>query len=194
MTPNQKKILSYIETYSTKHGYAPSQREIMQYMKLKSPGTIAQYIKALKAGGHLVSSQTARGLELNQTIDAIALPLLGKVAAGFPIEAVETRDTLEVPRSMVRSGEHIALRVSGSSMIEDAILDGDFVVIRKQATAHNGETVVALLENEATIKRFYQKQNAIELHPANPQYPVIHVPKPKDFRILGVLVGVIRKL
>ncbi|HTL12947.1 MAG TPA: transcriptional repressor LexA [Bdellovibrionota bacterium] len=141
----------------------------------------------------------------------IELPLVGKVAAGRPIEAVQRQETLEVPLSLLGrtqlgadglpTVEHMVLKIQGDSMIEDGILDGDFVIVRKQGTAHNGQTVVALVNNEATIKRFYRKGPRVELHAANPNYDPILVESLTegsvgipDFRIEGVLVGVIRRV
>ena len=119
-------------------------------------------------------------------------PLLGRVAAGKPIEAVEDVDVIEVPPSMIGSGNHFVLQVKGFSMLEDGILDGDFVVIRKQSTAENGETVVALINNEATLKRYYRRGDRIELRPAHEGMESIWVSK-GDLRLEGKVVGVIRK-
>ncbi len=128
---------------------------------------------------------------------AVPLPLVGRVAAGYPIEAIATQETLDVPASMIKGGNNFVLRVNGSSMIEDGILDGDFVVIRKQDSAAQGQTVVALIGNEATIKRYYRRGNKIELHPANPAYePLIidSMVESTEFKIEGVLIGVIRRI
>jgi repressor LexA len=122
----------------------------------------------------------------------VELPLVGTVAAGRPIEAIETADTIEVPPSMVGRGENFALRVRGDSMVGDGILDGDFVVVRKQASADSGQTVVALIGNEATVKRLVRKDGRIELHPANPAMAPILVENAEELRIEGVVVGVLR--
>jgi repressor LexA len=113
------------------------------------------------------------------------------VAAGKPIEAVEDVDVIEVPPSMARDGDHFVLQVKGDSMTEDGIMDGDFVVVRKQATALNGETVVALIDNEATVKKYYQKEDRVELRPAHKDMEPITV-KEGDLRIEGKVVGVVR--
>lgn len=125
---------------------------------------------------------------------AIPLPLLGRVAAGRPIEAVQHEETIEVPPSMIKTGAHFVLKVNGDSMIEQGILDGDFVVIKKQVTANNGQTVVALIDNGATIKKYICRSGSIELHPANSAYKPIIVGAESDFRIEGILVGVVRVL
>jgi repressor LexA len=120
------------------------------------------------------------------------LPLVGFVAAGKPIEAIATPGSIEVPPSMVGPGENFVLRVQGDSMIGDGILDGDYIVVRKQGHADNGQTVVALLRGEATVKRMLYRDNRIELHPANPSMQPIIIEDEEDFRVEGVVVGVIR--
>jgi repressor LexA len=118
--------------------------------------------------------------------------MAGMVAAGRPIEAIETPGTIEVPASMVGPGENFVLRVKGDSMVGDGILDGDYVVVRKQSTAESGKTVVALIHGEATVKRLQCRGRRIELHPANPTIAPIVVEDEESFRIEGVVVGVIR--
>jgi repressor LexA len=116
---------------------------------------------------------------------------LGTVAAGKPIEAVEVVNAIEVPPSMAENGDHFVLQVRGDSMKEDGILDGDFVVVRKQPIAENGETVVALINNEATVKKYYKKKDHVELRPAHTEMVPIRV-KEGDLRIEGKVVGVMR--
>ncbi len=120
------------------------------------------------------------------------IPMAGVVAAGLPIEPVTQSEWIEVPTGMVRSGETFALRVKGESMIEVGILPGDLVVVRKQPTAHNGQTVVALVNREATIKTYFKTSSHVELHPANATMKPILVTSADEFSIEGVLVGVIR--
>jgi repressor LexA len=227
LTPKQKQVLDYIQGYQKEHGYAPSQQEIAKHFGFSSLGTIQHYLNQLRSLGLLEKSWNARrGLSVpvkkvegelrspTHVMTAVPpspvpgegegvapqcfLPLLGKVAAGLPIEAVANMGHVEVPASLLgRSGEHFVLQVQGDSMIGDGILDGDFVVIRQQSMAENGETVVALVDNEATIKRYYRTRDKIELRAANPSYPSIQVDLSKDFaprfRIEGVLAGLIRK-
>ena len=152
------------------------------------------YLVRLQQEGFLAKDWNARrGLRVvRPKAAALELPLAGTVAAGKPIEAVETPDTVEVPPSMVGPGENFVLRVQGDSMIGDGILDGDLVVVRKQAMAENGQTVVALIRGEATVKSFYRKGKRVELHPANPAMEPILVEDEESFRIEGVVVGVIR--
>lgn len=194
LTPKQKKILDFIEAYTDKEGYSPSQQEIARAFGYSSLGTVQNYLVRLEREGFLSKDWNAkRGMRvIRPKGNSIELPLAGTVAAGKPIEAVETPDTIEVPPSMVGPGENFVLLVQGDSMIEDGILDGDYVVVRKQASAENGQTVVALIREEATVKRLHRKEQRIELHPANPSMQPIVVEPEENFRIEGVVVGVIR--
>ena len=194
LTPKQKKVLDFIEQHIAREGYPPAQQEIARAFGFRSLGTVQNYLVRLEREGVLSREWNARrGLRLRSgAARSVELPLAGTVAAGAPIEAIETRDTIEVPPSMVGRGENFVLRVRGNSMIGDGILDGDFVVVRKQATADNGQTVVALLDNEATVKRLVRREGRIELHPANPTMAPIAVEDEEKLRIEGVVVGVIR--
>jgi len=194
VTPKQKKILDFIRSHTEREGYPPSQQEIARAFGFRSLGTVQNYLVRLEREGLLSRQWNARrGMRvLSPDKRGMELPLAGTVAAGRPIEAVETPDTIEVPASMVGPGENFVLRVQGDSMIGDGILDGDFVVVRKQAAAENGQTVVALIRGEATVKRFQRKGERIELHPANPAMEPIVVEGEESFRIEGVVVGVIR--
>ncbi len=220
LTPKQKRLLDFIGEFLGRNGYAPSQHEIAAHFGYSSLGTVQNFLVRLERGGHLRKEWNGkRAIEIplreapappnfpmrgssSQAIrnHEVELPLLGRVAAGRPIEAVETRETIEVPPSMVRegtSGGFFVLQVSGDSMIDDGILDGDYVVIQKQEIADDGETVVALIDNEATIKRLRRRREGgrerVELHPANPNYAPIKVSPDREFRIEGVFAGLIRK-
>jgi repressor LexA len=194
LTPKQKNILDFIQAYADREGYPPSQQEIARTFGFRSLGTVQNYLVRLEREGLLSRDWNARrGLRvLRPKLNALELPLVGTVAAGKPIEAIETPDSIEVPASMVGPGENFVLRVRGDSMVGDGILDGDFVVVRKQATADSGQTVVALIRGEATVKRLQRKGQRIELHPANPAMAPIVVEDEESFRIEGVVVGVIR--
>jgi repressor LexA len=205
LTPKQKEILDFISAFGNEQGYAPSQQEIARHFGFKSLGTVQNYLVRLERAGALQKTWNARrSLSVvppqpssTATLSgnsSLTLPLLGRVAAGRPIEAIDAHDTVEVPPSMIQKGEHFALKVVGQSMIEDGILDGDLVVVKKQKHAENGQTVVALLDNEATVKRYYKKGDAVELHPANPAYRPIVIQSIVEFSIEGVVVGVIRVL
>jgi len=198
LTPKQKKLLDFMIEYTRDHGYAPSQSEVAKHFKFKSLGTVQNYLVRLERQGLLKKDWNAkRGIEVirpEPLAEAVQLPLVGRVAAGRPIEAIQTHDHIEVPASMLRSGVHFVLKVKGDSMIDDGILEGDFVIIRKQAVAQNGQTVVALIDNEATIKKYYHHQGKVELHPANAHYkPLVIVEDTSDFKIEGVFVGLIRR-
>lgn len=129
---------------------------------------------------------------IKQLMSAQQLPMLGLVAAGRPIETVPQSESVDVPASMIRKGETFVLRVKGDSMQEDGILSGDLVVVHKQTTARNGQTVVALINQEATIKKYYAKSGRIELHPANATMGPILVNPEEEFAIEGLVIGVIR--
>jgi repressor LexA len=194
LTPKQKKILDFIEDSTTHEGFPPSQQEIATAFGFRSLGTVQNYLVRLEREGFLVKDWNARrGMRvLRPKGTGFVLPLAGTVAAGKPIEALETSDTIEVPSSLAGQGRNFVLRIQGHSMVGDGILDGDYVVVRKQANADSGQTVVALIRGEATVKRFYRRGKRIELHPANPAMSPILVEDEESFRIEGVVVGVIR--
>ncbi len=200
LTPKQKEVHDFISGFTAEKGYAPSQQEIARHFGFKSLGTVQNYLVRLERQGLLRKTWNARRgakvVRAQSATEAVPLPLLGRVAAGRPIEAIQTMETLEVPSSMLKSGDHFVLRITGDSMIEDGILDGDYVVIRQQSFATNGQTVVALIRNEATIKRFYRKGGKVELRPANAKYQPLVVESlvEGDFKIEGVMVGLIRRL
>ena len=123
------------------------------------------------------------------------IPLEGYVAAGRLTEAIQNREYIEVTPDLVKSNQDMfALQVRGDSMIEDCIMDGDLVIVKRQPTARNGQTIIAMVDGDATLKRYYKRTNSIELHPANPNYAIIHVAPTANFQILGVVTNVIRKL
>lgn len=197
LTPKQQQVLRFIEDYQRRQGCAPSQQEIARAFGFRSLGTVQNYLVRLEREGCLARDWNARrGLRLTPPSRPAGreLRLAGTVAAGRPIEAVEVPDHIEVPSWMAGDGGNFVLRVRGDSMVGDGILDGDLVVVRKQATAENGQTVVALLGNEATVKRLVKRDGRIELHPANPVMTPIEVAAADSFRIEGVVVGVIRHL
>jgi repressor LexA len=202
LTPKQKEILDFITSFRAERGYAPSQWEIAKHFGFKSLGTVQNYLVRLEREGALQKTWNARrGVQVlhnhggsSQQSSAVPVPLVGRVAAGRPVEAIRSDESLDVPASMLGAGaQHFVLKVKGDSMIEDGILDGDYVIVRKQETAVNGQTVVALIGgNEATIKRFQKRGDRIELIAANPNYKPIVV-EGGEFKIEGILVGVLRK-
>ncbi|HKL26046.1 MAG TPA: transcriptional repressor LexA [Desulfuromonadales bacterium] len=194
LTPKQKKILDFIQSFADRQGYPPSQQEIADTFGFRSLGTVQNYLVRLEREGVLRKEWNARrGMRvLRPGRTGAELPLAGLVAAGKPIEAIENPDTIDVPASMLGDGKNFVLRISGDSMVGEGILDGDYVVVRKQAAAENGQVVVAIVGNEATVKRFFRKNGRIELQPANPAMTPILVEDPDSFRVEGVVVGVIR--
>ena len=210
LTPKQKALLDFIQQFEQEQGYAPSQQEIAKHFGFNSLGTVQNYLVRLQRQGLLKKTWNARrSVSLTATakrknvppqpirMSAASLPLLGRVAAGKPIEAIENAESLEVPPTMLSKGEQFVLKVVGDSMVDDGILNGDFIVVQKQAQATNGQTVVALINNEATVKRYYRLGQRVELHPANPNYEPLVIESlvdSPDFRIEGIVTGVIRHL
>ena len=196
LTKKQKAFLEYISNYSQEWGQAPSFDEICSHFGFSSYNTVTTYLKTLERKGYVrrpAEKNRKRAIEVISPVETkrFEFPLIGRVAAGKPIEAIEDINVVEVPPSMIGRGDHFVLQVKGSSMEDDGIIDGDFVVIRKQSTAENGETVVAVIDNEATLKRYYRSGNYIELRPAHRGMESIRVEK-GDFRIEGIVVGVLR--
>jgi len=195
LTPKQQRLLSFVQEYAEAKGYAPTQWEIAHRFKLKSLGSVQNYLKALESKGYLSKAWNGkRAIRVNACgANAVTIPLAGVVAAGSPIEAIERSETLEVPASLLRGGDNFALKVRGESMIDDGIREDDIVIVRRQAIAENGQTVVAMIDGEATVKRFYKRSQHVELRPANEKMQPILVERCRGFQILGVVVGLIRK-
>jgi repressor LexA len=196
LTEKQKAFLGYISHYVEDWGRSPSFEEICSHFGFTSYNTVTTYLKALERKGYIrlpPKKNQKRGIKVISPVETkrFEFPLLGQVAAGRPIEAVEDVDVIEVPPSMIGQGDHFVLQVKGDSMKDDGIFDGDFIVIRKQPVAENGEMVVALINNEATVKRFYKRKQYVELRPAHTGMEPIIV-KQEDLRIEGKIVGVIR--
>ena len=170
----QEKILAFIKQEVREKGYPPSVREICEAVSLKSTSTVHGHLQRLEKKGLLHRDEMkpraieVLGEEEPETPPVVTVPLLGEVAAGVPIPAEqEYLEMLPLPESFVGSGEHFILNVRGSSMIDIGILDGDMVVVRRQETADNGEIVVAMIDGEATVKRFYRENGGFRLQPEN---------------------------
>jgi repressor LexA len=195
LTNTQREIYDFIKSKIESRGYGPTVREIGLHFDIKSPNGVMCHLKALEKKGFIErEGWSARAIKLVGYNPAAAaeLPLLGSVAAGTPIAVAEIDEKLNFT-DLFGGEEHFALRVKGQSMIEDHIDDGDFVVIRRQEDASNGERVVAMIDNEVTLKKFYREKNRIRLDPANGTMKPIYVDESQDTKILGVLVGVLRK-
>ena len=198
LTRRQKEVWDYLEDYIATHGYAPTLEEIGAHFGLSSLATVHKHLINLERKGAINRKwNLSRAIEIappEKTFKAVELPLLGRVAAGAPIEAIETNDTLTIPENFIRRPRNaFALRVQGESMVGEGILDGDYIVVEKRPAADNGETVVAVMNGEATVKKFYRERTGkIRLQPANPQMEPIVV-KEKELEIRGVVVAVLRK-
>jgi repressor LexA len=193
LTKRQKEILNFIQQFIESHDYAPSYREIAEHFQLGSVATVADHLENLEGKGFLTKSlNEARSLQLTPRWDdrSFEIPLMGLVAAGYPIEAIRTNETIDIPRDMM--GKNVfALKVRGESMIEDGIFDGDYIIIEQTDNPRNGEIVVALVDNEnATLKRFYREKDRIRLQPANSNFNPIYS---KKVMVQGRVKGVIRK-
>jgi repressor LexA len=194
LTPKQKNVLEFLQRFIQENGYSPSYQEIADAFNLSSRSTAQKYVERLRDAGFLeTDANSKRSVSLKQS--GIHLPLLGKVAAGQPIEYHLHQEFVEVPSSFVRiDHEHFCLMVAGDSMIEAGILDGDYAVIRKQDHADDGTIIVASVEGQATLKRLQRKRNRVELHAANPKYAPLVIMPPVQLRIEGILTGVLRNL
>jgi repressor LexA len=197
LTKRQREILDYLNDFIQHNGYAPSLEEIGKRFNLSSLATVHKHLTNLQDKGFIKRAwNRSRSVELVPTRlggRAVELPLLGYVAAGAPIEAVAGTETISVPEEMVSRRETYVLRVRGSSMIDEQIRDGDFVIVEDRKSAENGEMVIALVGgNDVTLKKFYREPNQIRLQPANPAMTPIMVP-PDQVQIQGVVVGVLRR-
>ena len=202
LTPRQQEILTYIKKYSAMHGYPPSIREICAGVGLSSPATVFVHIKNLEKNGFIKSTNNKfRTIELlvdneylEKNEDVIKVPLLGKITAGNPITAIEQPDEyFYLPASLMpKSGEVFTLHVSGESMINKGIYDNDYVIVKRQNDAKNGDIVVAMTdENEVTLKTFYKEKDHIRLQPENDTMEPLIFP---NITILGKAIGMYRKI
>jgi repressor LexA len=197
LTKRQREILDFLNDFIQQHGYAPSLEEIGKRFNLSSLATVHKHLTNLQDKGFIKRAwNRSRSVELVPTRmggRAVELPLLGYVAAGMPIEAVAGSETLAVPEEMVGRRDTYALRVRGSSMIDEQIRDGDFVIVEDRKTAENGEMVIALLGGaDVTLKKFYRENGQVRLQPANPTMAPIVVAA-EHVQIQGVVVGVLRR-
>ncbi len=197
LTKRQREILDYVESFIDTYGYSPSFEEIADHFNYSSLATVHEHLSNLEAKGLLRKNYNkSRSLEVVRSEGALALelPLLGTVAAGLPIEAIQEQETISVPHDMLRSGNNYVLRVKGNSMVDEQIRDGDYIIVNSRQTAENGEMVVALINGEsATVKKFFrERQGRIRLQPANPTMkPMIY--DADEVQIQGIVIAVIRK-
>jgi repressor LexA len=197
LTPRQKEIADFIRRYRSKNGVSPTQREICEDFGYSSFGTLQKHIRLLLEKGVLVRDWNKRRslalAEEDRPAGAVEIPLAGRIAAGQPIEVEPEGESVAVPEALTRKGQNYVLRVTGHSMIDDGIHDGDFVVVNRREKAANGEMVAALVNGEATLKRFYNEGNGrIRLQPANDRMAPIYAAE-GDVKVQGVVVGLMRK-
>jgi repressor LexA len=197
LTKRQRQVYDYIRTFVADHGYSPSLEEIGAHFGLSSVATVHKHVQHLVDKGFLKKAwNRSRSVEpmAEAAAPSVSLPLLGSVAAGAPIEAIEVHETFDVPPDLVSSRtQNYVLRVRGDSMIEDQIRDGDYVVIESRSEARAGETVVALIRGEeATLKRYRPSGATVVLEPANASMQPIEVPA-AELEIRGVVRGLVRK-
>jgi len=197
ITARQRRVLDFIKNYLEVNREAPTIAEIGKEFGMSSSASAHNVVSILEKEGFIRRiPNVSRGIELVQQSaeEKYEIPLLGIVAAGSPIEAVLNYETVSIPRDMMSDGRMFALRVRGDSMIDEQIRDNDFIILKSQPTAENGQTVVALIDgSDATVKRFFGNRNQVRLEPANPNYEPIVIRPPQRVQIQGVVVGVIRK-
>jgi len=196
VTPRQLEILKYIRAFRIRNGYSPTMQEIGDHLDLTKV-TVFEHVAALERKGLLLRGEKhkARSLQVSDALEfsdesAVRMPLVGQIAAGMPLEAIEDSQSLDLTELFPHSADTFALRVVGDSMIDEQIREGDYVICRQTSSARNGETVVALLpDGEATLKKFYREKKGYRLQPANDAYDPIYA---DNVEIQGVVVGVVR--
>lgn len=195
LTEKQQAVYDYIKRFIGERGMAPSYEEIRKAFRFQSYNSVQKYLKRLEEKGYIKSpwGNRKRALELTDPgpMQRI-IPLLGRVAAGRPIEVVQTSDTVEVPETLLRGDDHFALKVVGDSMVDDGIREGDIIIVKRQRDARNGQTVIALIGEDATVKQYYRKGAKIELRPANARMKPFFVEE-GDIQIQGIVIGLIRR-
>ena len=195
LTEKQRGVYRFIRRYIETQGISPTYDEIRQHFGFRSFQSVQKHLAQLERKGAIRIPERNRSRMISLVEhggSTVVLPLAGLVAAGNPIEAIEQQEHIDVPEEMLGSGEYFALKVRGDSMIDEGIVEGDTIVVRKQNTAANGQTVVALVEGAATVKKFYRKKDEIELRPANASMASIFV-REGEFTIQGVVVGLLRR-
>ncbi|MEN9787905.1 MAG: transcriptional repressor LexA [Pseudomonadota bacterium] len=205
LAPRQRELLDFIASFTDQKGVPPTLREIGEALGIRSTNGVSDHVKALVRKGYLaqvVGARASRGLRLTEASrggfrqqSTVAVPIVGRVAAGLPILAEENyAGTLHMDSAMMPSNSPVfALVVTGNSMIEDGILDGDYVFVRQQSSARVGDTVVAMVDGDATVKRYARDGARVRLDPANAAMQPILVDPTRAFEILGVVIGVYRR-
>jgi len=192
LTPRQLEAYEFIAAFIEREKYAPSYEEIRRHLGLRSLNAVAKLVVQLRRRGALAAAPSNAKRSLAPVARRGAVPLLGLIAAGRPIEAIENPEPVDVPESLLGPGERYALRVRGDSMVEDGIQDGDLIFVKRAVRAENGQTVVAVVDGEATLKRFHKRGATVELRPANAALRSTEWPASR-VEIRGVLVGLLRR-
>jgi len=195
MSPKKQRFIDYIRVFIEDNDRPPTFVEIMSGLGFKSLGTVNWYIVELEKDGLIERKKGFNGkraLSLLEEKISNKLPMLGLVAAGMPIEVFDNIEYVDVPSKYIND-ENYVLKVDGDSMVKDGIIDGDYVVVRKDNIAKPGQTVVAIVNGEATLKRFYIGKNGVELHPRNDNYNIIHISSDDQLQIQGQVLGVFRE-
>ncbi|MDD4467464.1 MAG: transcriptional repressor LexA, partial [Candidatus Pacebacteria bacterium] len=195
ITKKQKQVLDFISLYHKKKGYSPSLEEIKKHFRHSSVSTAHFYIKKLQSLGFIGRQDNKpRSINIYGDEKMVNVTLLGSISAGKPIEAIENKESIAVPKSKLSSdGKFYALRVIGNSMIDENINDGDIVLVKQQSIAEDGQKVVALIDNyEATLKKFYKERGFIRLQPANKDIEPIIIKKDRELTIQGIVIDVIK--
>ena len=196
LTPKQRRILDFIQEYRREHkGVSPTLHEIRRHLGLGAVSTVHAHVVRLTRQGLVKRAPNdKRGLIVTELPrgEARILPLTGRVSAGLPVEALEEPETLQVPSFLLKSGQHYVLKVAGDSMIGEGIHDGDWIIVQKRESAGDGETVVALVNGEVTLKRYFREGRYIRLQPSNPAVAPLKV-READLTVQGVVVGLMRK-
>lgn len=197
LTERQQQIVAFIRDYRSRRGIAPTQREICESFGFSSFGTLQKHIRLLLEKGVLVRDwNQRRSLDVAEeaaSAPALELPLLGRIAAGSPIDVLPGDERLHVPESLTRRGENFVLLVSGDSMVDEGIRDGDWVVVHRRTRAENGEMVAALVNGEVTLKRLYREpEGVVRLQPSNAQLAPIRVSE-DEVQVQGIVVGLMRR-
>ncbi len=193
LTERQKKVYDFVVSYVDKHGYPPSVRDVARAFRITPRGAMI-HLDALEKKGYITRGRRARSIRILSRSESVRLPVIGTIAAGTAIEAIENpTELVEVPISMVKSGfEHFLLRVKGDSMVEEHIIDKDYIVVRKQEFVENGDIAAVLIDNtESTLKRVYFEEKKVILQPANSKLKPLELDSTR-VKIIGKIVGVIR--
>jgi len=197
LTPRQRQVLQFIGSYQDNNGYPPSQREIAAHLQISGTLPVGKHLDALEKKGYLKRDRVSRGIALTTPVShSVSLPIAGSVRAGTLTPAVEDiQGYFAVDQLAVKGSGCFFLRVKGDSMIDAGIFEDDLVLVRPQATADNGDIVVAMVEGEGTLKKFFRESSHIRLQPANPTMtPIVVRPGDGDVVIVGKVIGIYRRM